>query len=212
MGPMPESLDLLLALPGGLAQEVRAALERSGHGVLAETGDGGRALLLARNQTPDAALVGVDLDGGDGVSAAAEIRSQCGLPVILIASRVEQKTLDRAVAARVDGYLVTPLEPAALCASLSAAYANYALERELSTQVEGLDKALAERKLLGRAKGVLMDQRGFDEDQALEFLRDEADRLGVEPTEAARFVISAHNLPEPYLSRVGNTVIIRKRP
>jgi response regulator NasT len=143
--------------------ELRAAIWAAGGEVVGEAVrrvDAGTLLARAR---PDVAIFAVGLDDGDGVEAAAEAVAQ-GCPVVLFTSHTDPSLIARAREAGVMAYLLKPLRPPELAPVLDLAIARF-------TEAQALRQQLEERKLVERAKGLLMQRYGLSEPEAFHRLR-----------------------------------------
>lgn len=142
---------------------LRAAIWAAGGTVVGEAARRADALGTITRSTPDVAIVAVGLPDGDGVTVAGDVAST-GCPVVLFTSHTSDELVRRANDAGVMGYLVKPLRAAELAPALDIAVARFRESRELK-------RALEERKIVERAKGVLMARHGFTEDEAFKRLR-----------------------------------------
>ena len=157
-------------------------------------GDGARACQLCAGLAPDLVLMAIDLPGGDGIQAARALLRQTPLPVVLLTDRADRGLLDRAQRAGVQSYLLKPVEAAVLGPALALAHHNFHRESRLACEVADLREGLRRRKLLERAKGLIMARLRVGEAEAqarLEVLsRDQGNSLH----QAAEAVVEAHNL------------------
>ncbi|MBI1736530.1 MAG: ANTAR domain-containing protein [Candidatus Rokubacteria bacterium] len=142
---------------------LRAAIWAAGGAVAGEATRCADALGAITRATPDVAIVAVGLPDGDGVGVAA-YAANAGCPVVLFTSHTSDELVRRANEAGVMGYLVKPLRAAELAPALDIAVTRFRESRDLR-------RALEERKLVERAKGVLMARHGFTEDEAFRRLR-----------------------------------------
>jgi response regulator NasT len=142
---------------------LRAAVWGAGGEVAGEAVRRADARALVERVRPDVAVVAVGLPDGDGVDAAAEIVER-GWPVVLLTSHTDPSLVERARAAGVMAYLLKPLRPAELAPALDLAIARFHEARALRQQLE-------ERKLVERAKGVLMRRHGLGEEEAFQRMR-----------------------------------------
>jgi AmiR/NasT family two-component response regulator len=117
-----------------------------------------------RRIRPDVAVVAVGLPDGDGVQVAAEVTAEAACPVVLFTARSGHDIATRAVAAGVMAYMQKPLRTAELAPTLDVAIARFQEAHTLRRQLE-------ERKVIERAKGVLMTRYGISEDSAFQRLR-----------------------------------------
>jgi response regulator NasT len=143
---------------------LRAAIWAAGGEVAGEAVRFVDALAVIRRTRPDVTVVAVGLPDGDGVKVAAEVKTGEICPVVLFTARTTTDIATRAAAAGVMGYLHKPLRPAELAPTLDIALARF---QELQT----LRRQLEERKVIERAKGVLMTRYGISEDSAFQRLR-----------------------------------------
>jgi response regulator NasT len=146
-------------------------LERSGLEVCAEARDGREAVELARTVRPELAILDVRMPGLDGIEAARTIVAERPLPVVLLTAYGERELVDRAAGAGVFAYLVKPFREQDLLPTIRTAQARFAELAEVRAQVETLADALAARKAIERAKGILMAKERLSEDAAFARLR-----------------------------------------
>jgi two-component system, response regulator PdtaR len=143
---------------------LRAAILAAGGEIAGEAVRVVDALALVRESRPDVAVIAVGFPDGDGVQVAAEITAGAACPVVLFTARTSTDIAARAAAAGVMAYLHKPLRPAELAPTLEIAIARFQEVRTLRRQLE-------ERKVIERAKGVLMTRHGISEDSAFQRLR-----------------------------------------
>lgn len=142
-----------------------------GYEIAGEGSSGKLALALAQAATPDVMLMAVGLADLDGIEAAREILNSISLPIVLLTSHFDAATVDRAKQAGVMAYLVKPLRAEELSPTMELAISRF---RDLSSlQVENstLKENLEGRKLIERAKGLLMEQRNLSEEQAYSLIK-----------------------------------------
>lgn len=144
--------------------ELRDAICAAGGSVVAVSGAAREAAELIARTRPDVAIFAVGLAGGDGIEAAAAVMAVTLCPIVLLTGHREDDLIRRAARAGVMGYLLKPLRPEELPPALDLAIARFAEIRELRER-------LAARKLIERAKGVLMTRQGLTEDEAFRALR-----------------------------------------
>jgi response regulator NasT len=132
-------------------------------------GNGNRALdalALVERYAPDVAVVAVGLPDGDGVEAARAVTASGRCPVVLLTHQTHPDVASRAAAAGVLGFLVKPIRPGGLAPALDVAVARFQELRALRAEGERLRRQLETRKLVERAKGVLMLRFGLSEPDA----------------------------------------------
>ena len=151
--------------------DLKAMLERAGFDVCAEARDGDEAVRLARTMEPDLALLDVKMPKLDGIEAARQILDERPIPIVMVTAYGEQELVSRAVEAGVFGYLVKPFRETDLLPAIETARARHAELVELRQEAESLADALAARKAIERAKGLLMERDGLSEQDAYARLR-----------------------------------------
>jgi AmiR/NasT family two-component response regulator len=143
-----------------------AALLRLGFEVTGEGDSGPDAVRLANELKPDVLFLAVGLPEMDGVSAAATILEAHALPVIILSSRRDPDVIQRAIEAGVMAYLVKPLREEELLPAIELAISRFEEFIALRKENEDLKRTLEGRKLIERAKGVLMEREKISEQQA----------------------------------------------
>ena len=151
--------------------DLRGILERAGFEVCAEARDGLEAVDLARETRPDLAILDVKMPRLDGIDAARQILDERPIPIVVLTAYGQDELVARAVEAGVFGYLVKPFREADLLPAIRAARARHAELAELREEAASLVEALATRKVVERAKGLLMEREGLTEQEAFERLR-----------------------------------------
>ena len=151
--------------------DLRALLERAGFEVCAEARDGEEAVALAREHEPDLAIMDVKMPRLDGIEAARRILDERPIPIVMLTAYGQDELVSRAVEAGVFGYLVKPFREADLLPAIRTARARHEELAEIREQVESLAEALAARKSIERAKGLLMEREGLSEQDAFARLR-----------------------------------------
>ena len=151
--------------------DLRGIIERAGFEVCAEAKDGEEAVELARSQQPDLAILDVKMPRLDGIEAARRIIDERPIPIVMLTAYSQDDLVARAVEAGVFGYLVKPFREADLLPAIHAASARHDELATLREEADSLAEALATRKLVERAKGLLMDKEGLTEQEAFARLR-----------------------------------------
>jgi AmiR/NasT family two-component response regulator len=151
--------------------DLRQILERAGFDVCAEARDGEEAVELARAERPDVAILDVRMPRLDGIEAARRILDQRPIPIVMLTAYGQDELVSRAVEVGVFGYLVKPFRESDLLPAIHAARARHAELEALREEAESLAEALATRKVVERAKGLLMEREGLSEDGAFARLR-----------------------------------------
>ena len=151
--------------------DLRDLLEQAGFEVCAEAKDGEEAVTLARTVEPDLALLDVKMPKLDGIEAAKRILDERPIPIVMVTAYGEEELVSRAVEAGVFGYLVKPFRETDLLPAIETARARHEELTALREEAESLADALAARKAIERAKGLLMAREGLSEEDAFARLR-----------------------------------------
>ena len=151
--------------------DLRELLEQAGFEVCAEARDGLEAVELAREAEPDVAVLDVKMPRLDGIEAARRILEERPIPIVMLTAYGQDEFVSRAVEAGVFGYLVKPFRESDLLPAIRTARARHEELAALREEAESLAEALAARKAIERAKGLLMAKEGLTEQEAFERLR-----------------------------------------
>jgi two-component system, response regulator PdtaR len=146
-------------------------LDRAGLEVVGEARDGVEAVELARTKEPDLAVLDVKMPRLDGIEAARRILDERPIPIVMLTAYGQDELVGRAVEAGVFGYLVKPFREVDLLPAIQAARARHEELAALREQADSLAEALAARKSIERAKGLLMEREGLSEQEAFARLR-----------------------------------------
>ena len=151
--------------------DLRELLEKAGFDVCAEAKDGIEAVELAGSTEPELAILDVKMPRLDGIDAARRILEERPIPIVMLTAYGQDELVSRAVEAGVFGYLVKPFREADLLPAIRTARARHDELAALREEAESLSEALAARKSIERAKGLLMAKEGLTEREAFERLR-----------------------------------------
>ncbi len=175
--------------------DLRQLLERAGLEVCAEARDGIEAVELARSEQPDLAIMDVKMPRLDGIEAARRILDERPIPIVMLTAYGQEELVSRAVGAGVFGYLVKPFREADLLPAIRTARARHEELGALREEAESLAHALAARKDIERAKGLLMEKEGLSEQEAFARLRSASQRSGRSLRVVARAVVATMQRP-----------------
>ena len=151
--------------------DLRALLERAGFEVCAEARDGEEAVALARSEQPDVAVLDVKMPKLDGIEAARRILDERPIPIVMLTAYGQDELVQRAAEAGVFGYLVKPFREQDLVPAIETARARHSELQAVREEADSLAEALAARKAIERAKGLLMQKEGLSEPEAFDRLR-----------------------------------------
>jgi response regulator NasT len=154
-----------------IRMDLREMLMHLGYDVIGEAADGRTAIDLARKLQPDLVVMDIKMPDLDGIEAAARLTRERLAPVVLLTAYSEQNLIGRAKSAGVSGYLVKPFRESELMPVIELALARFRDLQRLEQEVEDLKDALETRKLIERAKGILMELHGLSEADAFNRMR-----------------------------------------
>lgn len=146
--------------------DLKQMLENLDYTVVAEAGDGAQAVELALQTKPDVCILDVRMPVMDGIDAVTRIAEAGVAPAILLTAYSDRDLVDRATAAGVFAYLVKPFKPSDLPPAIEVARSRYEQNEALAKEVATLQDKLETRKVIDRAKGILMAEQGIDEPEA----------------------------------------------
>ena len=150
---------------------LRILLASNGNRVVGEAGDAEEAMRLAATTAPDVAVVVADLGPGDGIHLGSRLAAEHGIPAVLLAATAEPVSIVQAAQGGMMGFLVEPVEPATLRATLEVAVCRFQELLDLRREAEALRRTLEARKVIERAKGLLMERDKVSEQEAFARLR-----------------------------------------
>jgi len=176
--------------------DLREMLTNLGYLVVGEVGDGRSAVNLARELKPDIVIMDIKMPDMDGIEAAKILTEERIAPVLLLSAYSQQDLVERAREAGVVGYLVKPIRETDLAPAIEVALARFQEFLEMQKQVEDLQDALETRKLVDRAKGILMDRQGLTEAEAFRKIQKMSMNNRKPMKEVAWAIILAHQVGE----------------
>jgi len=176
--------------------DLKEIMEEEGYEVVGETGRGDEAVELVRRHKPQLAILDIKMPGIDGLTAAREI-SQDRLCAVLILTAFSQRDLiEQARNAGALAYLVKPFQKSELLPAIEMALGRFAEMKALDEQVKTLEESLEVRKAVDRAKGILMDELGWTENQSFTWIQRTAMHERVKMLEIAQRIIAGTLRPE----------------
>jgi response regulator NasT len=180
-----------------IALGIARRLEQLGHVVLGPFGRGDEVRAAAREQDPDLLLLDVDLEDADGLELAAELTAEGpSRPMVVLTGLDAPELVDRSIASGVEAFLTKPVDDRQLDAALRVAAARHAELRTLQDEVSDARQALADRKVVEQAKGILIRALGIDEPTAFARIQRTARDRNVRLVEVARSIVAQRQLLE----------------
>jgi two-component system, response regulator PdtaR len=151
--------------------DLKEILEEEGYEVVGETGRGDEAVELVKEHEPDVAILDIKMPGLDGLSAAREIAGERRAAVLILTAFSQRDLVEQARDAGTLGYLVKPFQRTELVPAIEVALGRFRESQVLHDQVANLEEQLETRKVVDRAKGMLMDAHSLSETDAFAFLQ-----------------------------------------
>jgi AmiR/NasT family two-component response regulator len=146
-------------------------LTEEGYTVAGEAGDGEQAVALARELRPDLVIMDVKMPKVDGIAAAASIVDERIAPVVMLTAFSQRDLIEQARDAGAMAYLVKPFARHELVPAIELAVSRFAERRALEDEVASLTDRLETRKLVDRAKGLLMSRQAMSEPDAFRWIQ-----------------------------------------
>ncbi len=172
--------------------DLREMLTNLNYLVVGEAGDGQSAVNLAREVKPDVVIMDIKMPDMDGIEAAAILTRERVAPVLLLTAYSQRDLVDRAKEAGVVGYLVKPFRENEVVPAIEIARARFSEFSELQKQVGDLQETLETRKVVDRAKGILMDTQGLTEHEAFRKIQKMSMNTRKPMKEIAEAIVLAH--------------------
>ena len=154
--------------------DLRETLENAGYEVVADTGRGDEAAKLVSEHKPEVVILDIKMPGMDGIQVAREIAATEDTAVVILTAFSQRELIDEAVDAGALAYLVKPYQQSDLVPAIEIARRRYQEMRELTDQAKTLEDRLKARKVIEKAKGLLIDGASLNEDEAFRFIQTRA--------------------------------------
>ncbi|HEX5180838.1 MAG TPA: response regulator [Gemmatimonadaceae bacterium] len=192
---MPSPLRILIAEDEsvtalGLEQDLRSL----GHSVIGIAADGVTAVSMARTLSPDLVLLDVRMPHLSGLEAAERIHIDRPVPIIIVTAYSDAETLGQAAMLPVFHYLVKPVTAAQLSAAIAIAEARHEEWMKQRHETDDLRKRLEDRKIIERAKGILMERDSISESAAYKVLQRTSQSRNMTMAELSRSLLAAEEL------------------
>lgn len=190
-----ESLRILIADDESLrVMSLKGQLETLGHKVVAEASNGKEAVRLAEELRPDLAILDIKMPEMDGIEAARQITATRPIPIILLTAYSERELAERAASANVSAYLMKPVSEQDLLPAIALAVSRFKEFQALHQEVDNLREALETRKLVERAKGILMRRLNLTEEEAFRRMQRRSQNENKKLAEIAQAIITADGM------------------
>jgi response regulator NasT len=173
---------------------IRARLEKLGHSVVAEAADGVQAIEATRLHKPDVVIMDIKMPVMDGIEAARTILADVPCAILFLSSYNEQELLQQASTTGALAYLMKPFRKEDLAPALEMAIARFRQIQHQKREIDELKDTIETRKLIERAKGILMDRHGMSEDEAFKRIHFQARNQNKKMREIAQSIVTAADL------------------
>ena len=156
--------------------DLKETLEEEGYEVVGETGRGDEAVALVRELQPEIAILDIKMPGIDGLTAARQITADQLCAVLVLTAFSQRELVEQARDSGALAYLVKPFQRSDLVPAIELAVGRFRELRALTEQTKSLEEQLETRKVVDRAKGILMDTHGLTEADSFGFVQKTAMR------------------------------------
>lgn len=175
--------------------DLTETLQEEGYEVVGETGRGDEAVALVRELQPDVVILDIKMPGLDGLSAARQVAEERLAAVVILTAFSQRDLIERARDAGALAYLVKPFQRSELVPAIELALGRFSEIKALHEQTATLEERLETRKLVDRAKGLLMDRHGLGEQEAFGFIQKKAMHDRTTMREISRQIIDGGLVP-----------------
>lgn len=165
-----------------------------GHAVVGAASTGRELVTLCAEQKPDMVITDIRMPGMDGIDAAREITESRAIPIILVSAFSDPALIKRAQGTTILAYLIKPIQQPALAAAVAIAGKRFEELEALRQEAGDLRQALEDRKVIERAKGILMKRQSITEDEAYAKLRSAAMKDSKKLVDVARALVASAEL------------------
>jgi response regulator NasT len=174
--------------------DLKQMLQNLGYEVVGEAGDGQEAVDLAKALRPDICVLDIKMPVKDGITVVSELVEGEIAPAILLTAYSDTELVERATEAGAFAYLVKPFKPSDLPPAIEVAVSRYRQSQELGQQIADLHERLETRKLLEKAKGVLIEKQGLTEAEAFRKIQQTSMNLRKTMKEVAEAILLAETV------------------
>jgi AmiR/NasT family two-component response regulator len=175
--------------------DLRETLEEEGYIVVADTGRGDDAIELVRQHRPDVAIFDIKMPGLDGLEAARVVSAEKICPVVMLTAFSQREVIEQARDAGALAYLVKPFQKTDLVPAIELAIGRFREMLTLSGERDALGEQLELRKLLDRAKGLLIDKHSMTEQSAFDFIQKSAMSTRAKMVDVANQILNEQITP-----------------
>jgi response regulator NasT len=193
--PAPEPLRILIVEDETMVgMGLRAQLSKLGHTVVGHAANAPEARAMYKEKLPDLVFMDIRLGDADGLELARELLKERRTPMIVLSAFSDQELINRAGEVGVFGYLIKPASPEALSAQIKVAVQRFQDHERLRLEKDHLSQTLETRKLLDRAKGILMKRSGLEEAEAHRRLQQESQKRRISLPDLCKKIIESEEI------------------
>ena len=168
---------------------ISSCVKELGHDVVKTASSAATAIDFAVNNDLDCILMDINLSGDDGISIMNEIQKDKDIPFVFITGYSDTQTVERAAKLCPYGYLVKPVDINDIRTALAVAFKLFEEKKQLKQEISDTKRQLSERKLIERAKGILMDSFDHTESSAMAFMQQKSRKTNRKLVDIAKDII-----------------------
>lgn len=173
--------------------DVKMILEDAGYEVVGEAGNGEKAIEIVNQVHPDLIIMDIKMPKMNGLKASKIISEKYNIPILLLTAYSQKEFVDKAKEANIVGYVVKPVSGDRLIPSIEIALHQAEVSNQYEAKVKEADKRLKERKLIEKAKGILMERFGYSEEVSFKKIRKTSMDKQVTLEKVAKYIIKKYS-------------------
>lgn len=172
-----------------ICMDLREMLEEAEHTVVGVGSDGVEALDLVKEKKPDLVILDVKMPRLDGIQTAKMIAHDNAAPVVLLTAFGDEDIIEKAKKSMVFGYVMKPVDERNLFPAIQIAVSQFRQKREIVDRVKDMEREFAARKIIDRAKGLLMDYYHISEEDAYRRMQQTSMKRGIALADVAQKIV-----------------------
>ena len=172
-----------------ICMDLREMLGEAGHTVVGVGSDGVEALDLVKEKKPDLVILDVKMPRLDGIQTAKMIAHDNAAPVVLLTAFGDEDIIEKAKKSMVFGYVMKPVDERNLFPAIQIAVSQYRQKSEIVDRVKDMEREFAARKIIDRAKGLLMDYYHISEEDAYRRMQQTSMKRGIALADVAQKIV-----------------------
>ncbi|TDX45117.1 response regulator receiver and ANTAR domain protein [Halanaerobium congolense] len=189
---MKKSLNIILAEDESIIlMGIKSNIESLGHQVIAQAYDGVEAVKLALEKEVDLIIIDINMPKMDGIEAVEKINEEKFVPAIIVTGYNDEKLISRASRSGAFAYLIKPVDVNDIKPAINIAWARFEEFQKVLSELDSSQKALEARKIIEKAKGIVMDRKGIKESKAMKFLQKKSNDTNKKMIVIAKEIIEA---------------------